>query len=207
MASAVRSVSWQAGRPQETATISVAAPPSFRRTASSTAISSNGFIDILTLAVSTPLPSAFTRTLTLKSTTRFTLTRIFMRAIIECRDVSYVQFDQRVHRERAPLADHHRVDVDRGHLAAPGEHRLAELHRHRGERRHVARRASPEGPQQRIHAQALERLVDFSQRDRRQQQPEILQHLEPDPAVADQQHRAELRVEPGAERELPPARR
>ena len=32
-------------------------PSSFSRTASSTAISSNGFIDILTLAVSTPLPS------------------------------------------------------------------------------------------------------------------------------------------------------
>ena len=35
------------------------------RTASSTAISSNGFIDILTFAVSTPLPSGFTRTFTL----------------------------------------------------------------------------------------------------------------------------------------------
>jgi len=33
--------------------------------ASSTAISSNGFIDIFTLARSTPLPSAFTRTFTL----------------------------------------------------------------------------------------------------------------------------------------------
>ena len=36
-----------------------------RRMASSTAISSKGFMDILTLAVSTPVPSAFTRTLTL----------------------------------------------------------------------------------------------------------------------------------------------
>ena len=45
--------------------ISVATPFSFRRTASSTAISSNGFIDILTLAVSTPLPSGLTRILTL----------------------------------------------------------------------------------------------------------------------------------------------
>ena len=49
----------------ETATISVATPFSFRRTASSTAISSNGFIDILTPAVSMPVPSAFTRTFTL----------------------------------------------------------------------------------------------------------------------------------------------
>ncbi len=64
-ASAVRSVSWQPVSPQETATISVATPFSFSRTASSTAISSNGFIDILTLAVSTPLPSGFTRTFTL----------------------------------------------------------------------------------------------------------------------------------------------
>jgi hypothetical protein len=78
MASAVRSVSWQACSPQETTTISLTAPDSLRRTASSTAISSNGFIDILTLAVSTPLPSALTRTLTLKSTTRLTLTRTFI---------------------------------------------------------------------------------------------------------------------------------
>ena len=66
----MRSVSWQAVRPQVTATISVAMPFSFRRTASSTAISSNGFIDIFTFAVSTPEPSGFTRTLTLKSMTR-----------------------------------------------------------------------------------------------------------------------------------------
>ena len=39
---------------QATTIISVAVPASFRRTASSTAISSKGFIDILTLAVSTP---------------------------------------------------------------------------------------------------------------------------------------------------------
>jgi len=51
--------------PIETTTISVAAPFSFRRIASSTAISSNGFIDILTLARSTPDPSALTRILTL----------------------------------------------------------------------------------------------------------------------------------------------
>jgi hypothetical protein len=49
----------------EIATISVALPASFRRIASSTAISSNGFIDILTLASSTPEPSDFTRTFTL----------------------------------------------------------------------------------------------------------------------------------------------
>src|SRR5262245_5913263 len=52
------------------------------RTASSTAISSKGFIDILTLARSTPVPSDLTRTLTLKSTTRFTGTRIFMRLFL-----------------------------------------------------------------------------------------------------------------------------
>ena len=78
MASAVRSVSWQACTPHDTATISVAAPASFSRTAASTAISSNGFIDIFTFAVSTPVLSALTRTLTLKSTTRLTATRIFM---------------------------------------------------------------------------------------------------------------------------------
>src|SRR4249919_4230368 len=58
--------------------ISVALPASFRRIASSTAISSNGFIDILMLASSTPEPSVLTRILTLKSTTRFTGTKIFM---------------------------------------------------------------------------------------------------------------------------------
>jgi hypothetical protein len=49
----------------ETATTSVATPCSLRRIASSTAISSKGFIDILTLARSTPEPSARTRTFTL----------------------------------------------------------------------------------------------------------------------------------------------
>ena len=48
-----------------TAMISVATPDSFSRTASSSAISSKGFIDIFTLAVSTPVPSDLTRTLTL----------------------------------------------------------------------------------------------------------------------------------------------
>ena len=67
-----------AATPHDTATISVAMPFSFRRTASSTAISSKGFIDIFTLAVSTPEPSGLTRTLTLKSTTRLIGTRIFM---------------------------------------------------------------------------------------------------------------------------------
>ncbi len=65
MASAVRIVSAQAAMPMETAMISVACPRSLSRTASSTAISSNGFIDILTPWVSTPEPSAFTRTFTL----------------------------------------------------------------------------------------------------------------------------------------------
>ena len=65
IASAVRIVSCACGGPIETATISVALPASFNRTASSTAISSKGFIDILTLAVSTPVLSALTRILTL----------------------------------------------------------------------------------------------------------------------------------------------
>ena len=61
----VRIVSWACAGPMETSTISCAVPASFSRSASSTAISSNGFIDILTLARSTPDPSALTRTLTL----------------------------------------------------------------------------------------------------------------------------------------------
>src|SRR6185437_3734159 len=64
--------------PQDTATISVTTPFSFNRTASSTAISSNGFIDILTFAMSMPDASGLTRTLTLKSMTRLTQTIIFM---------------------------------------------------------------------------------------------------------------------------------
>ena len=57
MASAVRMVSLACAGPIETTTTSVALPASFWRSASSTAISSNGFIDILTLASSTPDPS------------------------------------------------------------------------------------------------------------------------------------------------------
>src|SRR5579871_4920332 len=78
MARAVRMVSCTCGRPSEMAITSVALPASLRRTASSTPISSNGFIDILTFAVSTPVPSALTPILTLKSTTRLTATRTFM---------------------------------------------------------------------------------------------------------------------------------
>ena len=78
MASAVRIVSPACCGPIETATISVALPASFSRIASSTAISSNGFIDILTLASSTPEPSALTRILMSLSTTRLTGTKIFM---------------------------------------------------------------------------------------------------------------------------------
>src|SRR6476660_7749765 len=79
MESAVRRVSCDLLLPIETATTSPASPRSLMRTASSTAISSNGFIDIFTLARSTPLPSDLTRTLTLESMTRFTGTSIFMR--------------------------------------------------------------------------------------------------------------------------------
>src|SRR3990172_9530727 len=64
----------------ETTTISVTVPASFMRTACSTAISQNGFIAILMFAVSTPLPSALTRTLTLGSTTRLIATRTFIPA-------------------------------------------------------------------------------------------------------------------------------
>ena len=65
IASAVRIVSAHWATPMEMATISVATPFSFRRTASSTAISSNGFIDIFTPDVSMPVLSVFTRTFTL----------------------------------------------------------------------------------------------------------------------------------------------
>ena len=78
MASAVRMVSAACCGPIETAMISVALPASFSRIASSTAISSKGFIDIFTLASSTPEPSALTRILMSLSTTRFTGTTIFM---------------------------------------------------------------------------------------------------------------------------------
>ena len=56
IASAVRIVSAACAGPMETAITSVALPASFCRNASSKAISSNGFIDILTLASSTPDP-------------------------------------------------------------------------------------------------------------------------------------------------------
>ena len=78
MANAVRSMSWHCLPPTLTAMISSAWPASLMRVASSTAISQNGFMDIFTLAVSTPLPSCFTRMRTLKSTTRFIGATIFM---------------------------------------------------------------------------------------------------------------------------------
>src|SRR3984885_5139451 len=78
IASAVRIVSVACCGPIETAMTSVALPASFNRSASSTAISSNGFIDILTLPSSTPEPSALTRIFTSLSTARLTGTRIFM---------------------------------------------------------------------------------------------------------------------------------
>jgi hypothetical protein len=64
MASAVRSVSALAFGPMLTAVISPTIFFSLRRTASSTAISQKGFMDIFTLAISTPVLAAFTRTLT-----------------------------------------------------------------------------------------------------------------------------------------------
>mmetsp|Transcript_54556 Transcript_54556/g.130713 ORF Transcript_54556/g.130713 Transcript_54556/m.130713 type:complete len:239 (-) Transcript_54556:87-803(-) len=64
IASAVRSCSCDAVGPTVTATISVTTFFSFRRTASSTAISSKGFMLILTLAVSTPILSGLTRIFT-----------------------------------------------------------------------------------------------------------------------------------------------
>ena len=78
MASAVRMVSAHCAPPSDTATISVAFPASFNRTASSVAISQKGFIDIFTFCVSTPVPSDFTRTFTFASITRFTATRTFI---------------------------------------------------------------------------------------------------------------------------------
>ena len=78
MARPTRIVSCALAEPMETTTTSAAVPFSLRRTASSTAISSKGFIDIFTLARSIPDPSGFTRILTLKSTTRLTGTNTFM---------------------------------------------------------------------------------------------------------------------------------
>jgi hypothetical protein len=65
IARAVRKVSWALVSPADTATISVATPASLRRIACSQAISSKGFIDILTFVTSTPDLSALTRILTL----------------------------------------------------------------------------------------------------------------------------------------------
>src|SRR5436190_1793387 len=64
--------------PIDTTTISVTLPASFMRMACSTAISQNGFIAILTFAVSTALPSVLTLTLILGSTTRLIATSTFI---------------------------------------------------------------------------------------------------------------------------------
>src|SRR5665213_2123723 len=71
--------------PIETTTISSARPFSLRRTASSTAISQKGFIDIFTLARSTPVWSVFTLALTLESIARLTGTRIFIVSVASAR--------------------------------------------------------------------------------------------------------------------------
>ena len=65
IAKAVRKVSSHLATPIDTTTTSLILPASFWRTASSTAISSKGFIDILTLFKSTPEPSVLTRALML----------------------------------------------------------------------------------------------------------------------------------------------
>src|SRR5215213_7687506 len=137
MASAVRIVSAACCGPIDTATISVAALFSLSRIASSTAISSKGFIDILTFANSTPEPSALTRTLTLKSTTRLTGTKTFMRKnSVPARRANYgYPFDVST-RSPAPLfrrnisADIHRIArphaLEQWQFRAPQEH-----HQHR----------------------------------------------------------------------------
>ena len=56
----VRKVSCAFSSPTETATTSDAFPISFIFTASSIALSSGGFVDILTLSVTTPEPSSLT---------------------------------------------------------------------------------------------------------------------------------------------------
>ena len=66
----------------ETATTSSATPFSFSRTASSTAISQNGLMDIFTLARSTPVWSGLTRALMLESITRLTGTRTFIASFV-----------------------------------------------------------------------------------------------------------------------------
>ena len=60
----MRIVSSALSGPMDTATTSLAVFFSFSLTASSTAISQNGFIDIFTLPRSTPLLSGSTRTFT-----------------------------------------------------------------------------------------------------------------------------------------------
>ncbi len=71
-------VSCACAGPMETSTTSSALPASFSRSASSTAISSNGFIAILVLVRSTPDPSGFTRGFTFASITRLTGTSTFI---------------------------------------------------------------------------------------------------------------------------------
>src|SRR3954465_165410 len=201
IARAVRSVSWQACAPHDPAAISGARPASLRRTAASTAISSKGFIDIFTFAVSTPVLSALTRTLTLKSTTRLTATRTFMRKIIAVR-FSGSRLDQRIERERARIKHHDRIDVDRRHLAVPVNHGVAEPPRHARERAQVARRLPAQRAKERRDAQLGELREHLVLAAGREQQAEVLQRFEIDAAVAHQQERPELRVESRAEREL-----
>src|SRR5260370_29370597 len=104
LATAWRLVSGDCWGLTEAATIAVEAPPSLRRTASSTPISSNGFIDILTLAVSTPVLSGLTRILTLKSITRLTATRTFMARLDQGRFGAARRGIVHVHKAKASIS-------------------------------------------------------------------------------------------------------
>ncbi len=77
MARPVRSCSCAAFGPMLTSTTSEPACFSFRRSASSIAISSNGLTTHLTLSVANPVPSALILSCVSGSGTRFTVTRIF----------------------------------------------------------------------------------------------------------------------------------
>src|SRR5690606_35211249 len=78
MARPLRRWAWASAGAMVATTTSVAMPLSRRRSASSSAISSNGLADSLTPSVTTPVPSGLTWMRTLKSTTRLYPTRIFI---------------------------------------------------------------------------------------------------------------------------------
>ena len=109
--------------------------------------------------------------------------------------------------ERLDLVPVHpqRVDFQRAQRAAQRQRGLADPGDGRGDRVQVGGRGAARALQQRQPAQLAEHPPDLGRVDRQQPQAGVLQDLDPDPAQAHGQHRAEGGVDGDAGQQLGPA--